>query len=181
LADFSSNALGASDFFTLLVVADAAAARSFAAGAGEVDLVAADLTDLTDDALTADDFATDVLATGDLAAALVRLELLVLDAAPARDLLSDDFAVEGILWHSLSHPALETGQAVIHPAVNGSETSARTCVARRPAWPIKRPRSQIPQKKPRTLQKNSPGEAGPTWGKHTPLARMDLREAEKMP
>jgi hypothetical protein len=183
LADFSNNALGASDFFTLLVVADAAAARSFAAGAGveAVDLLAAGLADLTAEALTTEALTADVLAITDLPTALVRPELLVLDAAPARDLLSDDFAVEGILWHSLSHPALETGQAVIHPAVNGSETSARTCVARRPAWPIKRPRSQIPQKKPRTLQKNSPGEAGPTWGKHTPLARMDLREAEKMP
>ena len=65
-----------------------------------------------------------------LAAEGVALSELVLDSVPLRAWLRDDLLVEGILWYSLCHPALETGQAAIHPPVNGSETLARTERAR---------------------------------------------------
>ena len=64
---------------------------------------------------------------------------VVFDFAPALAPLRDDLAVEGILRYSLCHPALETGRAAAHPAVNGSETLARTSCARRPQGPIRRP------------------------------------------
>lgn len=117
-----ATALVAEDFLTLMVCATEAAARAFA-----------------EEAATAD-----ALATG----ALVALDFLTLDSAPLRTVFRDDCMVEGILGYSLRHPALETGQAAIHPSVNSSETSART---RQGRWPLGRSDvlSSTPQKRPR--------------------------------
>ena len=80
--------------------------------------------------LAAADGAVEGLAAVDLAVEGVTLSELVLDSDPSRAWLRDDLLVEGILGYSLCHPALETGQAAIHPPVNGSETLARTERAR---------------------------------------------------
>jgi hypothetical protein len=129
LAAFSTAALGVAvaagsavlsvlDFFTLLVAAEEAAALGLATGVVRAE--AGLLVSFLDAGREASDW-------------------VVFDFAPALAPLRDDLAVEGILRYSLCHPALETGRAAAHPAVNGSETLARTSCARRPQGPIRRP------------------------------------------
>jgi len=136
-----ATALVFPDFLTLLVCAAETAAR------------------------VPDDFDPAALPTaaftaGALAADLDALVSLGLDAAPVRPAFRDDCVVEGILGYSLCHPALETGQAAVHPAVNGSETLARTGHGRRPPG-----RSDVPVLQSRKKGHGLPQEPGPTWGK----------------
>ena len=127
--------------------------------------------------LAAIDLVAAVLAVEGLADEGLAAEELVLDFAPLRASLRDDLLVEDILGYSLYHPALETGQATIHPPVNGSEIPARTKRVRGSPQPIRRP-GGVPQKardscRAQTSMRNAKTGYAPQAARSTAIALID--------